>query len=298
LNATRKFAAVILAVLAGAAAVVYSVRAQPQGQIPMPAQQPSSPTAPAMNHNLVILDPAHGGPDPGATIGDHALEKDITLAFALKLRAALAAANFTVATTRDADVSDPLTTDARAEVANRTHAVACIVLHATSTGSGVHVYTSTLPPSPPDEVADPTQFVPIPWDTAQASFVTQSLRLASDVNAALGTANLPALLGRAPLRPLDNLMCPAIAIEIAPLQVPGSDATPVTDGDYQQRTVAALSSALQVWRSHADPGAPPMPATQATAQSRAIAAAEAAGLAATRANLAAQTRSNAQKGTP
>ena len=110
----------------------------------MPAQQPTQAAAPQMNHNLIVLDPAHGGPDNGAGLGDKVLEKNVNLAFAVKLRAALAAANFTVSTTRDAEVSDPLTTDARAEAANRTHAVACIVLHAAPLGSGVHVYHLNL----------------------------------------------------------------------------------------------------------------------------------------------------------
>ena len=192
----------------------------------MPAQPPSAPAS-TLNHNLIVLDPAHGGPDPGATLGDHVLEKDVTLAFALKLRAALAAANFTVATTRDADPSDPLTPDQRAEIANRTHAVACIVLHATSTGSGLHIYTSTLQPS--DDADSFASFVPIPWDTAQAASVSQSQRLASDLASAFTKASLPTLSGQAAVRPLDNLMCPAVAIEIAPLLVPGQDPTAVTD---------------------------------------------------------------------
>ena len=277
---TRKSAAVLLAVLAGAAAVVYSVRAQPQGQIPMPAQQPTQPATPQMNHNLIVLDPAHGGPDPGAALGNNVLEKNVTLAFAVKLRAALATANFTVATTRDADVSDPLTADQRAEIANRTHAVACIVIHATATGSGVHVYTSNLQPALPD---DNVPFAPIPWDEAQAGFVSQSRRLAADLNAALAKDTIPVLTGQAPLRPLDNLMCPSVAIEIAPLLVSGGDSTAVTNADYQQRVIATIAAALQTWRSHADPDAASTQAPQATAQSRAIAAADTAGLAAVRA---------------
>jgi N-acetylmuramoyl-L-alanine amidase len=249
---TRKFAAALLAVLAGAAAIVYSVHAQSQPQIPMPAQQPPPLSATQMNHNLIVLDPAHGGPDPGATLGDNVLEKDVTLAFAIKLRAALAAANFTVATTRDADISDPLTTDARAETANRTHAVACIVLHATATGSGVHLYTSGLQPSAPDADSLGAPFAPILWDEAQAGFVTQSRRLATDLNTALAKDTVPVLTGQAPLRPLDNLMCPSVAIEIAPLQVSGGDATAVTSADYQQRIITTLVATLQAWRAHAD----------------------------------------------
>ena len=77
--------------------------------------------------------------------------------------------------------------------------------------------------------------------------------MATDLSAGLGKASLPTLAGQASLRPLDNLMCPAVAIEIAPLLATNEDATPVTDPDYQQRLIAALTAALQAWRDHAEP---------------------------------------------
>ena len=252
---SRKHAAVLLAALAGAAAAAYSSRAQPQSQS---SSQPQAPAAagPAMNRNLVVLDPAHGGPDAGATLADHALEKDVTLAVAARLRAALTGAGFTVVSTRDADTLNALTNDQRTEIVNRAHAVACIVLHATGSGSGVHVYTSALEPSDPQDNADgdlSAGFVPVPWDFAQAGSVRQSLRLAGDLSAALETGNLPVAAGRAAVRPLDNLMCPAVAVEVAPLVVAGGDTTPVTDADYQQRVAGTLAGALRAWRAHTEP---------------------------------------------
>jgi len=256
---TRKFAAVLLAVLAAAAAIAFSLHAQPQppqsqSQFPAPGQ-PSTAPASTLNRNLILLDPAHGGPAAGATFSDQALEKDITLAVAARLRIALTAAGFTVVATRDADPSDPLTPDQRAEIANRTHAKACIVVHATATGSGVHLYTSTLQPPSQDEDAYPSAYVPVPWENAQAASVDQSQRLAADLTAALTQGNLPSLSGHAALRPLDNLMCPAVAIELAPLPNPGQDPTPPSDANYQQRVVTTLTSALQAWRDQAQPQA-------------------------------------------
>jgi N-acetylmuramoyl-L-alanine amidase len=252
-----------------------------------------------MNHNLVVLDPAHGGPDDGVVLGDHVLEKDVTLALATRLRTALTAAGFTVVATRDSDSTDPLTTDQRAEAANRTHAVACIVLHATATGSGVHVYTSTLPPVESEEDASEgfsAAFVPVPWEMAQAGFVSQSLRLASDLSTTLAKGNLPVLVGKAAVHPLDNLTCPAVAIELAPLAASGEDVTAVTDGNYQQRVVGALTAALQTWRDHADPVALGAPASvEDSAQAKAMAAAEAAGIAAAKARAGLQNRGDAQK---
>jgi N-acetylmuramoyl-L-alanine amidase len=259
----RKYAAVLLAALAGASAAVYSSRAQPQGQTST-AAQPQPAAASTTNRNLVVLDAAHGGPDPGATIGDHVFEKDVAIAIAARLRTALTAAGFTVIATREANAADTLTTDQRAEIANRTHAVACIVLHATTTGVGVHIYTSPLQPFAPEEGAGADSapaFVPVPWETAQSGFVSQSLRMASDVRAALAKGNLPAVVGRAPVRPLDNLMCPAVVIEVAPLVAAGGGATPVTDADYQQRVVGILTAALRTWRNHSDVPAPHASAT-------------------------------------
>jgi len=294
---SRKFAAVLLAILAGAAAAFY-LRAQPQGQSGNPTQAQSS-AASQMDRTVVVLDPAHGGPDTGATLGDKILEKDVTLAIAARLRATLTAAGFTVVSTRDADPATPLTGDQRAEIANRAHALACIVLHATASGPGVHLYTSALQPPEEDSSANVPltprpAFVPVPWEQAQAASVSQSLRLASELSAALGKAGLPVVTGREPVRPLDNLECPAVVLELAPLPVAGGDATPATDPNYQQRVVATLTAALQAWRDHVAPSAPNSAATgqggattDAAAQAQAAAqaaraAAEAAGRAAAR----------------
>ena len=99
----------------------------------------------------------------------------------------------------------------------------------------------------------------MPWEQAQAASVSQSLRLAGDLSAALGKANLPVVSGREPVRPLDNLECPAVAIELSPLPVAGSDATPVTDAEYQQRVASTLTTALQAWRNQVDPRPPIQP---------------------------------------
>ena len=90
---------------------------------PGSAVAPSSAAAsiPAINRNLVVLDPAHGGPDGGATLAGSAAEKDVTLALASRLRAALGAAGFTILSTRDSDPATVLTTDQRADIVNRTH---------------------------------------------------------------------------------------------------------------------------------------------------------------------------------
>jgi N-acetylmuramoyl-L-alanine amidase len=204
-----------------------------------PAQQPTPRT-------VVLLDPAHGGPDPGAHLPNNLLEKDLTLAFATRLRALLTTSGFTIISTRDADPAVPFTTDQRAEIANHAHPAACLILHATDSGNGVHIITSAL--TSPSDFDEP--HATIPWNTAQAASIPQSLSLANEIGLALQHARLPVILSRASLRPLDNLTCPAIAIEIAPLTPADSDPTPITDTTYQQNIAKAIAAALTSWRSH------------------------------------------------
>jgi N-acetylmuramoyl-L-alanine amidase len=227
---------------------------------------PGSGAAAGVNKNVVVIDAAHGGADAGAILGDKVLEKDVALALAGRVRAALTAAGFTVVATRDADSANPPTSDQRAETANRARALACVAIHATASGTGVHVYTSALQPlqAEDDSAASgdgaasgdsATAFVPVPWETAQAGWVERSLRLASDLSAALGKAGIPAVVGRAYVRPLDNMTCPAVAVEIAPLLASG-ESTPVTDTGYQQRVAETVAAAMKAWRGHVDAPAP------------------------------------------
>jgi N-acetylmuramoyl-L-alanine amidase len=206
--------------------------------IAAPAQQPTPRT-------VIFLDPAHGGPDPGARLPNNLLEKDITLAFAARLRALLSTNGFAVISTHETDPAVPFPTDQRAEIGNHAHPTACLILHATSSGTGIHIVTSALAP---DTFDDPHS--PIPWNSAQSASIPQSLDLANEIGVALDRAKLPVILSRASLRPLDNLTCPAVAIEIAPLNPAGSDATPVNNAAYQQNIAKAIAAAVASWRSH------------------------------------------------
>jgi N-acetylmuramoyl-L-alanine amidase len=199
---------------------------------------------------VILLDPAHGGPDNGAHLNDNLPEKSFTLTFAARLRAILIANSFSVISTRDSDPSVPFTTDQRADIANHSHPTLCLLLHATSSGNGVHLVTSSL--TPPDDTFNLGRPHPvIPWDTAQAASVPQSLRLANELGLALLHAKLPVLLTRASVRPIDNLTCPAVAIEIAPFAIKGSVSTPVTDTAYQQQIAQSIAAGLASWRSQA-----------------------------------------------
>ena len=227
---------------------------------PALAQTPSSSPAPrpTLNHTLVFLDPAHGGDDAGAHLptrsGEPLLEKDLTLALANRIRFQLSSLGVTVLATREADPATTTTPapappdpDQRAGLANHVRPFACIVLHATGSGSGVHLVTSALPP--------PTSYDPnilIPWNSAQAAFLAQSDRLAAELSTAIARIGVPVHTSHATIRPLDSLTCPAVLIELAPLP----SATPADSG-YQARVAQAVATALLFWRGHAEPDLPP-----------------------------------------
>ena len=220
------------------------------------------PTQPALLQNLVVLDPAHGGPDNGTTLAADSLEKDVTIAFAGRLRTALAAHGFTVMLTHDTAVDQP-TLDQRAELANHSRAAACLVIHMANGGHGVHLFTSSLTPvSPLSSVFESTPTV-LRWDTAQASSLQQSLGLTFELSDAIHAIRVPLVVGHVSVPPIDSMTCPTVMLELAPLEGPEAT-TPVSDGPYQQRIVDAIAAALTSWRTKLTaqsnapaPGTPP-----------------------------------------
>ena len=207
---------------------------------PLAAQQPTheSPAIPAPTRNLIVLDPAHGGSDSGAHLKDNLLEKDLTLALAGRLKATLTAHGFQVITTRDGD-TDP-TSDQRAEQANHAHPSVCLLIHASNSGSGAYLASSSLSPSTDERIA-------LPWDTAQAAFVGDSTSLLDLANKAFTSAKVPVITLRSSVPPIDSLTCPALLLELAP-----NARTPVTDADYQQNVADALTAAITTFRDQND----------------------------------------------
>lgn len=221
-------------------------------QIKPTERKPAAPafSATGLNRNIIVLDPAHGGADSGARIGDNTLEKNVTLAIAFRLRALLVARGFTVVMTRDSDAATeptspaaPLTLDDRAGIANHARGSACLLLHATGRGMGVHLYHSELEPTPAEAAL-------LPWLTAQSAWVPASRALAEQMSAALGRSHIQLVGSTASVRPVDSLTCPALVLELAPeTDVPNS----INDAGYQSRVAAAIAGALVVWQNAVQP---------------------------------------------
>jgi N-acetylmuramoyl-L-alanine amidase len=207
--------------------------------IPGRAQSPQgTPTPPP--RFVVVIDAAHGGDDTGGHLSDGQFEKAATLALSVRLRSLLGARGIQVITTRESDQSVDM--DHRAAIANHSSAQACISLHAAETGSGVHLFASNLTP------AAPSRFMP--WKTAQTAYVTRSLALTGALNSALQHAGLTVTLGRTALPGIDNMTCPAVAIELAPERDADKKLIAEPDNaDYEARVAGILANALLAWRA-------------------------------------------------
>lgn len=203
-----------------------SLSQQPPGQ---PAQpQPAPEThAHAQPEFLVVIDPGHGGDDPGASLGDKVEEKDVTLSLARRIRADLQERGIVARLLRNEDETIDL--EQRAETANAQRASVYLAIHAGTPGTGVRVYTAAMTSPTPD----PGKF--LPWDEAQLPYLTRSRALSKAVASELEKKGVDALSLVTPLRPLNNISAPAIAIELA------SDRETVQQvvGQKFQSTVAA-----------------------------------------------------------
>lgn len=156
----------------------------------------------------MIIDPSHGGDDKGVTYSNRIVEKEITLAFARELRNELDERGIAAHLLREADVNLPL--EKRAEISNGHHNAIYVAIHAGFSGQGVRVYSAMLPAA----ASNAGPFVP--WSLAQSGSLPRSRILAKAVVGELQKKRLQVVGLGAPLRPLNNIVSPAIAVELAP----------------------------------------------------------------------------------
>lgn len=98
---------------------------------PVPAIVPPAPQHGPSGKQIVVIDPGHGGKDPGAISLNNRYEKNFTLPVSLKIQSLLNDdPNIEVILTRDSDVYPSL--QDRAELANRMNAALFVSIHANS----------------------------------------------------------------------------------------------------------------------------------------------------------------------
>jgi N-acetylmuramoyl-L-alanine amidase len=222
---------------------------RPPSPVPSAATAQVEPSLP-----VVVLDPGHGGQDPGARGGNGLLEKDLVAQVSEQVRQALVATQkFRVVVTRSGD-TDP-TFDERTLAANTVHPIAFISLHAGSFGEAIPraaVY-SYQPPlldkvsaheSAPERSR--AQRIFVPWDEIQRPHLKRSRQLAQDLAEEFG--KIPGLsvqqAASAPVRILRSIDAPAVAVEIGSL-APGIDAQPLINLNLQQQIAKAVAGVVQ-----------------------------------------------------
>ena len=215
--------------------------AGPNGVTPPAAPAQTTPAArPAGSRRyFAIVDASHGGNDRGEALSNTLAEKDITVAFARRLRQELENRGISTLVLRDSDATVSL--DERAYFANTTHAAVYVALHAASNGHGVRLYTALLP-NTGEEDRGPFRS----WTTAQQSSIPLSQAAAASVAAELKKQQIAVRTLTAPLRPLNNIVTAAIAVEIAP---PASDPSQLTSPEYQQLIAGAVASGIAAIRT-------------------------------------------------
>ena len=205
-----------------------------------PAQPGTAPAAVAVNNAVqyfAVVDASHGGDERGAALSDQLVEKDVTLAFALRLRQELQAHNLPTLLLRSGDTS--LSLDQRASMTNVAHPVIYICLHAASHGAGVRLYTALLPGG--DESRGPF----LGWDTAQSVSRPASLAAASSLAAEFASRQIAVRSLVAPLRPLNSITTAAVAIEIA---APTGKISDLNSPAYEQLVSEAVTAGIEAVR--------------------------------------------------
>ncbi len=215
----------------------------PPAALPGAAPAVSSETTPSAGapavarHFYAVVDASHGGDDRGAALSDNLAEKDVTLALARRLRQELESRGIATLALRDSDAN--LTLDQRAIFTNTAHPVIYIGLHAASDGKGVRLYSALLPAG--GENNGPF----LAWDTAQTRFLPVSQIAVQGVASELAKRQIQVRTLAAPMRPLNNVIAAAIAVEVAP---PGTDVMDLNLPAYQQNVVSAVATGIAAVR--------------------------------------------------
>lgn len=205
---------------------------------PAPADQNATSTpAETQRHTsefFVMIDPSHGGPDKGASFGGKLTEKEITLRLGRELHKELEERGIASRLLRDGDIE--LGLERRAEITNEQHAGMYVAIHAGLPGKGVRVYAPFL--------TDPQQPAAgrfLPWESAQSGSLNRSQAAALTITGELRKKGLTVSALGMPLRPLNNIIAPAIAVELAP---EGGDMQSLESAKRQNAVASGIAAGI------------------------------------------------------
>jgi N-acetylmuramoyl-L-alanine amidase len=240
------------------------------GERPSLTQAPPRPAArPAEEPAIrtVVIDPGHGGENPGARGAGGTLEKDVALSIARKLRAELVnARGLTVFLTREKDQDVGL--DERTAIANNYKADLFVSIHANASrargAKGSEVYFLSYQASDDESrwvaqnegaaesaggTAPGSDLSLILWDMAQAEHLEESSALASRIQEELAvvTGSEGRGVKQAPFRVLVGAAMPAILVEVAFISNPEEEKLLASEA-YQAKIAASLARGIERFR--------------------------------------------------
>jgi N-acetylmuramoyl-L-alanine amidase len=228
--------------------------------------------APRTSLRTIVIDAGHGGKDIGITGPGGATEKDIALALARRVKAAIEGRlGIRVLLTRDDDSAIEL--DARAAMANNNKADLFISLHTNGSPRpatrGASIFSFSLDrlgedvrrQSQSDREVLPVygggsrEFSLVEWELAQASHIEGSTTFAGLVEQHMKDAEgLPSVtVLKAPMRSLAGANMPAVLFDVGYLSNPEEEKL-LGSGEFQNSIAQALTGAIAAFRDHLDRG--------------------------------------------
>ncbi|MFH1730191.1 MAG: N-acetylmuramoyl-L-alanine amidase [Planctomycetota bacterium] len=217
-----------------------------------PKERPAKPPAKHYGRFHVVIDPGHGGHDPGAIGVRGGYEKTVNLLTSQLIAARLRAKGVRVTMTRTSDVFIPL--NERAEIGNRTGADAFVSIHADSNENssrhGFTLFVCHTKPSYSDSARASKIFRECSLELGSCRALLEqnrgrSLRLASLIRVQMGPATGAPDHGTRPgaLRVLERSACPAVLVELGFMSNP-SENLRLMKAEYQEHLAAAVADGI------------------------------------------------------
>ncbi len=231
---------------------------------PVPRRVPSVPSG---RRGTIVLDPGHGGNDPGATGRGGLREKNVTLDVALRLRDLLSQDGFRVIMTRQTDRFIPLSR--RSQIANQSGADLFVSIHVNSSRrrsvSGFEVYylseatddharaieASENEDLPGDVGSSSPETEAIVWDLLYTEHRAESSTLASRVSQGL-KKELPTRnrgIKSARFAVLKGSRMPAVLVEVGFVSHPLEEAR-LRSPAYRQRLADGIRDGILLFRKN------------------------------------------------
>ncbi len=242
---------------------------RPSAGVKKPAKGPVKIRAQGKGKFLVVIDPGHGGKDPGAIGSRGTKEKDIVLRVAIYLRNELIKRGYRVILTRDKDAYLPL--KERTYIANKSRADVFVSIHCNASFSpsaqGSEIYYMALPSDSSamsvalrenmelgltgEEVRKKTDMlVRILADMMKNAKVNESAKLAESIYKKLKSGlRIPVRrIAQAPFFVLRGAVMPAVLVELAFITNPREEAL-LRRASWQKKIAILLAEGVESYLS-------------------------------------------------